>query len=87
MPKIKATNKLAEFIDVITEAQNQRVLSSATSELTVDPSTSLLFNGATYTRIVGQFIPDGGYSIEPGEEADRIVFHSNIGETVVAFQK
>lgn len=87
MSNIKATNKLAEFIEVVTDSVNQKVLASATLELVVDPTTYLLFNGATYSRIVGEFIPDGGYTIEQGQESDRIVFQSNIGETVVAFQK
>lgn len=87
MADIKATNKLGEIIDVVTDAVNQRVEAQETLPLVVDITTTLLFSGAKYQRIVGEFIPDGGYTIEQGEEADRIVFQSDIGETVVAFQK
>ncbi len=87
MPDIKATNKLSESIDVVTDSVNQNVLASATLELIVDSTTTLLFGNARYSRIVGEFIPDGGYTIEQGQESDRIVFQSNIGQTVVAFQK
>lgn len=85
MTTIKATNRLGSSIDVVTDGTNQTVDGSAS--LSVDPTTYLNLNGIKYERIVGEFIPDGAYTIKKGEEADRIVFNSDLGETVVAFQK
>ncbi|MCE7993971.1 MAG: hypothetical protein HEP71_18425 [Roseivirga sp.] len=84
MPDIKVINKLGAPIDVVTDGVTSKVETSAT--LSVNPSTLLNFKTVQYLRIVGEFIPDGGYTIKQGEEADRIVFQSAIGETVVAFQ-
>lgn len=85
MTTIKATNRLGSTIDVVTDGIKQAVDSSAS--LNVDTTTYLNFNTTKYERIVGEFIPDGGYTIKQGEEAGRIVFYSDLGETVVAFQK